>query len=271
MQFVDILFYFFSSMTVIAALAVIASRNPVYSVLWLIFCFFNCAALFVLLGAELVAMLLVIVYVGAVAVLFLFVVMMLNIKTATLKKGFQSYLPIGLLLAAILMAEMGTVIYASVNKAEKEEISQEKIKDEEDQTATIKVETVEKKRKHKKKHLSVEDKLLHEEAEKSLENSILNAEVSYALKEKEKTREETEAERIPNTDTNANQIGEILYTDYVLMFQTSGLILLVAMIGAIVLTLRHRDGVKRQNIKSQTSRNRKNSLQIVKVETGKGI
>lgn len=262
MIFIDILFYFFSSLTVIAAIAVISSRNPVYSVLWLIFCFFNAAALFVLLGAELVAMLLVIVYVGAVAVLFLFVVMMLNIKTATLKKGFQSYLPVGLLMAAVLMAEMGTVIYASVNKQEKEKLSYEKMKDEE---KTSKAEI-------KKTEAKKEDKKTKEESEKSLENLILNAEESYAIREPEKSDIVEDASlRSPDTDTNTHQIGAVIYTDYILAFQTSGLILLVAMIGAIILTLRHRKDVKRQNINTQISRSKNNSLQIVQVEVGKGI
>lgn len=238
MQLATILFYVFSLLTVISASAVVYSKNPVYSVLWLIFAFFNSAGLFVLLGAEMLAMLLVIVYVGAVAVLFLFVVMMLNIKSSTLKKSSQSYLPVGLLLATILFIEIFAVITFSVNKVEEDE-----------RVYFFKKTEVEK--------IVGEDK-----------NSLLD-EVLKADKEAEK-KPKTKIRNI-NKNTNAHKIGNVLYTEYFLIFQLSGLILLVAMIGAIVLTHREREGVKRQNIDKQNRRSRKNSLKIVQVETSKGV
>ncbi len=210
-----ILFYVFSVITVISAVAVISARNPVYSVLWLIFAFFNAAGLFLLLGAEMLAMLLVIVYVGAVAVLFLFVVMMLNIKTASLKKNFQSYLPIGIILAGILFLEISAITYNASNKLD--------IKTQKVVTETI---------------------------------GEFSQDASY---------------RKVNKNTNAHQIGNVMYTDYILYFQTCGLILFVAMIGAIVLTLRNRTGVRKQVITDQYKRNMKNSLRVVSVETGAGV
>jgi NADH-quinone oxidoreductase subunit J len=207
MEFVTILFYLFAILTLVSSIAVISARNPVYSVLWLIFAFFNSAGLFVLLGAEMLAMLLVIVYVGAVAVLFLFVVMMLNIKIAELKKGFQAYLPIGLLMALILFAELSMAIHAS-----------------------------------SKQVYSPQDITISDAVEQAIED------------------EET---------SNVKEIGRVLYTDYILIFQASGLILFVAMIGAIVLTLRHRDGVRKQNPSEQSAR--KSSVKMMKVESGKGI
>ncbi len=196
-----ILFYVFSSLTVISALAVISCRNPVHSVLFLIFTFFNAAGLFILLGAEFLAMLLVIVYVGAVAVLFLFVVMMLNVNFAELRQGFMRYLPLGIVLAVVLFAELALVIYSSgANQA-------------------------------------------------NLAPAIANA----------------------SDVTNTEQLGRVLYTYYIYPFQASGIILLVAMIGAIVLTLRSREGVRRQRISEQVSRKRYQSVEVVKVETGKGI
>lgn len=196
-----ILFYIFSSLTVISALAVISCRNPVHSVLFLIFTFFNAAGLFILLGAEFIAMLLVIVYVGAVAVLFLFVVMMLNVNFAELRQGFMRYLPLGIVLAVVLFAELALVIYSSGV------------------------------------------------AQANLAPAIANA----------------------SDVTNTEQLGRVLYTYYIYPFQASGLILLVAMIGAIVLTLRSREGVRRQKISDQVSRKRYQSVEVVKVETGKGI
>jgi len=207
MEFTTVLFYIFALLTVFASFGVITARNPVYSVLWLIFAFFNSAGIFVLLGAEMLAMLLVIVYVGAVAVLFLFVVMMLNIKTAALKKGFQAYLPIGLILALILFVELAAVVYDSSKK------------------------------------LDLKAKIVVVEAPETSEEVV----------------------------TNAEAIGRVLYTDYILYFQTSGLILFVAMIGAIVLTLRTRTGVRRQNIKTQISRKAKETLEVVKVNVGEGV
>jgi NADH-quinone oxidoreductase subunit J len=217
MEFITILFYLFATLTIVACIAVISSSNPVYSVLWLIFAFFNSAALFILLKAEMLAMLLVVVYVGAVAVLFLFVVMMLNIKIASLKKGFQAYLPIGLIMALILAVELGAIII------------------------------------HKN-------------------NIIPHKEFSSAIEEASKlATKDNKGERIKKTDTNAHKIGAVLYTENILFFQLCGLILFVAMIGAIVLTLRQRKGVRKQNITMQNNRNRETSISIVKVESGKGI
>lgn len=218
MAFITLLFYLFAALTVIACVCVISSRNPVYSVLWLIFAFFNSAALFVLLKAEMLAMLLVVVYVGAVAVLFLFVVMMLNIKIASLKKGFQAYLPIGLIMALVLAVEMGAIII------------------------------------HK--------------------NNILpTKEISSSIEEasKQATKDVVDGKRVKKTDTNAHKIGTVLYTKNILFFQLCGLILFVAMIGAIVLTLRQRGGVRKQNISQQNNRTKETSIAIVKVESGKGI
>jgi NADH-quinone oxidoreductase subunit J len=227
-MFVTALFYLFSLLTVASAVAVVASRNPVHSVLFLIFAFFNAAGLFILLGAEMLAMLLVIVYVGAVAVLFLFVVMMLNIKMDQAKKGFQTYLPLGLLLAAVLFIEISVVIIGS---AEKIDIAKN----------------------------TKETEQVVEASEPGAQPAAEVAADSEAL-----------VEQVVKT-TNAEQIGQVLYTDYILYFQTCGLILLVAMIGAIVLTLRHRGGVRRQNISVQNARRKEDSLSIVKVEVGKGV
>jgi NADH-quinone oxidoreductase subunit J len=197
----SIAFYLFSAVLIAAAVMVIAGRNPVHSVLFLILAFFNAAALFVLLGAEFLAMILVIVYVGAVAVLFLFVVMMLDVDFAELKRGTVQYVPIGLLVAGILVAELlfaGTAwrfapaapqVLASANPA----------------------------------HLS-----------------------------------------------NTEALGRILYTDYIYYFQIAGLILLVAMIGAIVLTLRTRPGVRKQSIRTQVRRDPAEAMQLVDVKPGQG-
>ena len=197
-----LLFYIFSFMVLGSALMVISAKNPVHSVLFLILAFFNAAGLFVLLGAEFVAMLLVIVYVGAVAVLFLFVVMMLDVNFVVLRQGFLRYLPLGAVVALILFIELFLVLKAST--------------------------------------LSVE--ILAQAA-----NPI--------------------AEKV----TNTKALGLVLYTDYVYPFQIAGLILLVAMIGAIVLTLRQREGVRKQSIYKQVSRTRADSVEVISVETGKGI
>ncbi len=178
----------------------VTARNPVYSVLYLILGFFNAAGLFVLLGAELLAMLLVIVYVGAVAVLFLFVVMMLNINFVKMKEGFVRYLPLALLVATILFAELFFVIDISTMKLD---LASQAV--------------------------------------------VARGEV-----------------------TNAEAIGRVLYTDYVLLFQLAGMILLVAMIGAIVLTHRQREGVRKQKIEQQLARNPKRSIRMVDVKVGKG-
>ena len=196
-----IAFYVLSVVMIGAACLVVSARNPVHSVLFLILSFFTAAGLFVLLGAEFLAMLLVVVYVGAVAVLFLFVVMMLDVDFGSLRTGFAKYLPIGLVVAGVLLAEMILISGAVAAKGA---------------VATAK--------------------------------NTLPAGVS-------------------NTET----IGRVLYTDYVYFFQAAGLILLVAMIGAIVLTLRHRPGVKRQNIGDQTARTPARGMVVVQVKTGEGI
>ena len=197
-------FYVFAAVLVASALMVIAARNPVHSVLYLILSFFTAAGLFVLIGAEFLAMILVIVYVGAVAVLFLFVVMMLDINFVELREGFLQYLPIGGVIGLILLVELIFVLGATV-------VSPDMV------AAT--------------------------------------------------------GEPIPEVSTmeNTRAIGNLIYTKYVYAFQVSGLILLVAMIGAIVLTLRKRDGVKRQSITEQTAKDSATAIEIKKVETGQGF
>ena len=190
-------FYLFASITCLAGLMVISSRNPVHSVLFLILAFFNAAGLFVLLGAEFLAMLLVVVYVGAVAVLFLFVVMMLDINFVELREGFQRYMPLGLGVGGVVLAEILFVFFNSADIAE----------------------TV-----------------------------VMVNEVS-----------------------NTRALGRILYTDYIYLFQLAGLILLVAMIGAIALTLRKRENVRRQSIASQTERTRADSIEVVSVPSNTGV
>ncbi len=190
-------FYLFASITCLAGLMVISSRNPVHSVLFLILAFFNAAGLFVLLGAEFLAMLLVVVYVGAVAVLFLFVVMMLDINFVELREGFQRYMPLGLGVGGVLLAEILFVFFNSADMPE----------------------TV-----------------------------VMVTEVS-----------------------NTRVLGRILYTDYIYLFQLAGLILLVAMIGAIALTLRKRENVRRQSIASQTERTRADSIEVVSVPSNTGV
>ncbi|MBB4210195.1 NADH dehydrogenase subunit J [Rhodothalassium salexigens DSM 2132] len=202
MSLTAIVFYVLSSVTVLSAVMVIAARNPVHSVLFLILAFFNSAGLFVLLGAELLAMLLVIVYVGAVAVLFLFVVMMLDINFVRLREGFLRYFPIGVLIGAVLAAELVFVVGTWV----------------------------------------------------------LTPEMAGNLRQP-----------TPEDVTNTRALGQLIYTDYVFVFQTAGMILLTAMIGAIVLTLRKRPGVKRQNIAQQLARSPETAIEIKKVKTGEGI
>jgi NADH-quinone oxidoreductase subunit J len=195
-------FYLFSAAAIASAVMVIFSRNPVHSVLFLILCFFNAAGLFILMGAEFLAMILVVVYVGAVAVLFLFVVMMLDVDFVKLREGFANYLPVGGAIGLIVLAELALVLG----------------------TWTIAPE---------------------------------------ALK--------TVAAPSGGAATNTHQLGEILYTKYFYVFQAAGLILLVAMIGAIVLTLRHKEGVKRQSITAQVSRTPEMAVELRKVEPGQGI
>jgi NADH-quinone oxidoreductase subunit J len=198
-------FYIFALVAVASGAMVVSSRNPVHSVLFLILAFFNAAGLFVLMGAEFLAMILVIVYVGAVAVLFLFVVMMLDINFAEMRQGFMRYLPIGALVGIVLLAEL-LFVFA---------------------TWTI----------------------------TPADSSILAAPMPDAV----------------SNVTNAKALGLILYTKYVYAFQAAGGVLLVAMIGAIVLTLRERTGVRRQKISEQVSRPRSASVEIVHVEVGKGV
>ena len=190
-------FYLFAGVTCLAGLMVISSRNPVHSVLFLILAFFNSAGLFVLLGAEFLAMLLVVVYVGAVAVLFLFVVMMLDINFAELRDGFQRYMPLGLGVGGILLAEM---LFVFFNR------------------------------------------------EEMPENVNLVSEVS-----------------------NTRALGRVLYTDFIYLFQVAGLILLVAMIGAITLTLRRRENVRKQSISIQNDRTREETIQVIKVSNKIGV
>ena len=198
-------FYLFSAIMVASAVMVISSRNPVHSVLFLILAFFNAAGLFVLIGAEFLAMILVVVYVGAVAVLFLFVVMMLDVNIAELRQGFLQYLPVGGLVGLILMVEL-----------------------------------------------------------------IMVAGFYFGAPEAAET-----VARVPilpaDEVTNTEALGRVLYTDYVYLFQASGLILLVAMIGAIVLTLRQREGVKRQSIARQIALQRDDAIEVKDVPSGSGI
>ncbi|MEM8754572.1 MAG: NADH-quinone oxidoreductase subunit J [Pseudomonadota bacterium] len=197
-------FYVFATVAVVSGLLVVTARNPVHSVLWLILTFFSAAGMFVLMGAEFVAMLLIIVYVGAVMVLFLFVVMMLDVDFAELKQGMADYLPMGALIGVVLLLELGLVIGAWVIAP--------------------------------------------------------GAPASRAA--------EAPA---PADVQNTVAIGQILYTDYVFLFQTAGMILFVAMIGAIVLTLRHREGIKRQNVTTQIWRTRAESVELKDVKPGQGV
>ena len=195
-------FYLFAGITVAAAVMVISARNPVHSVLFLILAFFNSAGLFVLLGAEFLAMILVVVYVGAVAVLFMFVVMMLDIGVAELREGFLQYLPLGGIVGLILLLELGFVVAGFV----------------------------------------------------------ISPEVSERF-----------SAPAPLDIANTEAIGRLLYTKYVYFFQAAGMILLVAMIGAIVLTHRSREGVKKQRIGQQVDRRPEETVEIKKVQTGSGI
>jgi NADH-quinone oxidoreductase subunit J len=200
----QIAFWVFASLAVICAFGVIAARNPVHSVLFLIATFFQVAGLFVLLGAEFLAMILVVVYVGAVAVLFLFVVMMLDVDFVALKKGALHYVPIGGLVGLIFLAELVLVV------------------------------------------------------------GTMGANPSVGTVQTQPTPDAAEV-------SNIAALGHILYTDYIYLFQSAGMILLLAMIGAIVLTLRHKPHVKRQNISDQVARRREDSIEVVKVKPGQGI
>jgi NADH-quinone oxidoreductase subunit J len=195
-------FYLFAGTCIASALMVIASRNPVHSVLFLILAFVNAAGLFLLLGAEFLAMILVVVYVGAVAVLFLFVVMMLDVDFAELREGFLQYLPVGALIGIVLLAEILLVVGAWTIGGGTPRVA---------------------------------------------------------------------AAPIPTGVSNTEAIGLVLYTKYIYYFQAAGLVLLVAMIGAIVLTLRHKEGVKRQNISDQVARTPETAIEIRKVRPGQGL
>ena len=203
MYLYSITFYVFSLVAVLSALMVISARNPVHSVLFLILSFVNASGLFVLLGAEFLAMILVEVYVGAVAVLFLFVVMMLDINFVKLREGFLQYLPFGALLGIVLIIELGILF------------------------------------------------LTRSFSENSLSKFVESP--------------------VMNDVENTKLIGQVLYTDYFYLFQISGLILLVAMVGSITLTLRDRGQVKRQNISQQNYRNANDSIDKKKIKLGEGI
>jgi NADH-quinone oxidoreductase subunit J len=197
-------FYAFAFVAIAAGVMVVVSRNPVHSVLFLILAFFNASGLFVLIGAEFIAMILVVVYVGAVAVLFLFVVMMLDINFVELRQGFMRYLPIGALIGIILAVELVFVLGAW----------------------------------------------------------SISGEASLV-----------KAAPIPAAGdiSNINALGNIIYTRYVYLFQAAGVILLIAMIGAIVLTLRTREGVKKQRISDQVARTPEETVMVVKVKSGEGV
>lgn len=197
-------FYLFAFVAIAAGVMVVTSRNPVHSVLFLILAFFNSAALFVLMGAEFLAMILVVVYVGAVAVLFLFVVMMLDINFVEMREGFLQYLPIGALIGIILFAELVLIVGSWAVSPEA--------------AATV-----------------------------------------------------TAPIPPPDQVSNIHALGRLIYTHYVYLFQASGMVLLVAMMGAIVLTLRQREGVRRQKIEQQLARKAEDTIEVVKVPSGSGI
>ncbi|MEQ8307412.1 MAG: NADH-quinone oxidoreductase subunit J [Hoeflea sp.] len=197
-------FYLFAFVAVASAFMVIAARNPVHSVLFLILTFFNAAGLFLLTGAEFLAMILLVVYVGAVAVLFLFVVMMLDVDFTEMKAGALEYAPVGALVGIILAAELIIVLAGNAFSP--------------------------------------------------------SAAVSGASP-------------IPPVSERSNTaaLGDVLYTDYIFFFQIAGLVLFVAMIGAIVLTLRHRENIKRQDVNQQVARTPETAIEVVKVKPGQGI
>lgn len=197
-------FYLFAAVMIASAFMVIAAKNPVHSVLFLILAFVNAAGLFLLLGAEFLAMILVVVYVGAVAVLFLFVVMMLDVDFAQLRQGFLQYLPVGVLVGLIFLVELVLVVGAWATSP-----------------------------------------------------GLVKAAASPVLS--------------LDPVTNTEAIGRVLYTTYIHYFQLAGIVLLVAMIGAIVLTLRHKPNVRRQDIGEQVARTRSASIEIRKVRSGQGL
>jgi NADH-quinone oxidoreductase subunit J len=195
-------FYLFAGVCVASAVMVIASRNPVHSVLFLILAFVNASGLFILMGAEFLGMMLIVVYVGAVAVLFLFVIMMLDVDFAELRQGFLNYMPFGMLIGAIVLAELLPVTGGWV----------------------------------------------------------INPTISKTL-----------GSPIPANISNTEALGLVLYTKYIHYFQVAGVVLLVAMIGAIVLTLRHKPNVKRQDISVQNARTKAMAMEVVKVASGQGL
>jgi NADH-quinone oxidoreductase subunit J len=195
-------FYLFAFACVAAAFMVIAAKNPVHSVLYLILAFVNASGLFVLLGAEFLAMILIVVYVGAVAVLFLFVVMMLDVDFAELRSGVLQYLPVGALVGVVFLTELLLVVGAWV----------------------------------------------------------IGPTVPQAI-----------SAPIPDTVSNTEALGRVLYTQYIYYFQAAGIVLLVAMVGAIVLTLRHKPNVKRQSAADQIARTRETAIEIRKVQSGQGL
>ena len=198
-MFSVITFYALAGIAIAAAFMVVAARNPVHSVMFLILTFFSAAGLFVLMGAEFLALLLVMVYVGAVAVLFLFVVMMLDVDFVEMKQGFLQYLPFGAVVAIILLTEMVLVGAAYFNGSE-------------------------------------------------------------------------QVAKLPDDGvSNLEAIGKLLYTDYAFFFEAAGLVLLVAMIGAIVLTLRTQEGVKRQDVSKQIARTREDGVEMIDIKSGEGI
>jgi NADH-quinone oxidoreductase subunit J len=198
-----IAFYVLAAVAVVGGLMVVTAKNPVHSVLWLILTFFSSAGLFVLLGAEFLAMLLVVVYVGAVAVLFLFVVMMLDVDFVRLREGYARYLPLAAIVAGILLAEMIMISLVVVQGGAAA-----------DSTGPL----------------------------------------------------------VATTGmTNVEAIGRVLYTDYVYIFQAAGIVLLIAMIGAIVLTLRHKPNIKRQKPHDQVNRDRKTAVEVKGATTGEGV
>jgi NADH-quinone oxidoreductase subunit J len=198
----SLFFYLFAGVCIASAVMVISSKNPVHSVLFLILAFVNAAGLFVLMGAEFLAMILIVVYVGAVAVLFLFVVMMLDVDFAELRQGFLNYMPVGGVIAFIFLFELLLVLGAWV-------IGPQVVR----------------------------------------------------------------TSPIPNLDTvtNTAALGQVLYTRYIYYFQIAGVVLLIAMIGAIVLTLRHKPNVRRQNIAEQVARTKATAIEIRQVRPGQGI
>lgn len=197
-------FYLFAGILTISSLMVITARNPVHSVLFLVLAFFNAAGLFILLGAEFIALILVIVYVGAVAVLFLFVVMMLDISFSDLRKGAMQYVSVGIVIGAVLLTEL-TMLYGTW------------------QFVPVRAQNL--------------------------------ASPASAFE----------------GQTNTEALGQLIYTNYIFAFQTSGLILFVAMIGAIVLTHRTRSGVRKQSVADQQARNPADVIEIQKITPKTGV